>query len=101
MSYGFFDKLKHSFARPSPFVRREGRELSQQLLLIVSCAGWGKTAFLSQLAEDNENSVCFSAGAEDNSCERVITLLSEALPQADIAPEDSAFEAVCKAAFEG
>ncbi len=98
MSYGFFDKLKHSFARPSPFVRREGRELSQQLLLIVSCAGWGKTAFLSQLAEDNENSVCFSAGAEDNSCERVITLLSEALPQADIAPEDSAFEAVCKAA---
>ena len=98
MAYEFFDSLKHSFDRPQPFIRREGRRPLSSLNLIVCCAGWGKTAYLSQLAEDNKGSVCISAGAEDNSSLGLIRLLSQALPEAGITGDDSDYEAVSKAA---
>ena len=96
----FFGKLKHRFPKPSPFVRREGRKLNGSATLIVACAGWGKTSYLAQLAEENANSVCISVGIEDNSCERLIELLAEALPEAGIEREDGAYDAACKAAEE-
>lgn len=118
MSYKFFGKLKHTFPKPSPFIRRECRTVDGSPVLIVACAGWGKTSYLAQLAEENEDSVCISVGVEDNSCGRMIELLAEALPEAGIVPGvvrgtgvatdvtdgsdkgrgDGAYDAACKAA---
>ncbi|MBR6874548.1 MAG: winged helix-turn-helix domain-containing protein [Ruminococcus sp.] len=98
MAYDYFVKLKHSFESPSPFIRRRGIKPWTGLTVISACAGWGKTACLAQLAEDDPTSACISAGAEDNSCERLTALLSEALPEAGIAPGEGGYEAVSKAA---
>ncbi len=89
---------KHRFRIPVPFVRREILPQPAGAALICTPAGWGKTAYLSQLARDCQGSACISAGAEDNSAARITALLSEALPDAGIADTDSCFEAVSKAA---
>ena len=89
-------RLKHSFRRPKHFVRRELKALNGGLTLICCCAGSGKTALLSQLADENKKSVCICAGAEDNSVRRFTSLLSEALPEAGITPDDGGYEAVSR-----
>ena len=76
MNAGF----KYSFERPEPFVRREGRPAPGSLDIIVCGAGYGKTAYLSQLAEDNEGSVCVSLAEYDDSPGRIGELLAGALP---------------------
>lgn len=98
MPYEFFENIKHSFGRPEPFIRREGRPPLSSLNVIAACAGWGKTSFLSQLAEDHPGCVCISAGAEDDSCARLLSLLAGALPQAGISSSDDDYTAVSKAA---
>lgn len=115
MSYTRLTQLKHSFPKPSPFIRREGRKIDGSPVLITGCAGWGKTSYLAQLAEEREDCVCLNVGTEDNSVGRLIELLAEALPEAGIVPGaetvpaglghsvgkcrgDGAFEAACKAA---
>ena len=62
-------------SRPAPFVRREGRPRLSGLTLICCCAGWGKTAFLRQLAQDNPQSVCVSLNTVDDSAESVLDML--------------------------
>lgn len=98
MNAGF----KYSFERPEPFVRREGRPAPGGLGIIVCGAGHGKTAYLSQLAEDNEGSVCVSLADYDDSPARIGQLLEGALQMprgGSIEPYDLA-ERFAKAAAE-
>ena len=71
----------YSLKRPSPFIRREGRPELSRLTVICCCAGYGKTAYLSQLHEDIENSILVSFDSLDDSSFRIVSLLSEALSE--------------------
>ena len=84
---------RHSFGCPAPFIRRENLAVSDGLTLICCCAGYGKTAYLSQLASDFPQSACISLGFGS-----IPDLLSEALPEADIAPHDPPCTVVLKTA---
>ena len=79
MSADTIKRLKRGFRRPSPFVKREETALCGGLNIITACAGGGKTAYLSQLAEEGE-CVCISLGNEDDSPEGIASLLREAVP---------------------
>ena len=74
---------RRSFSRPSPFIRRESLAVSDGITLICCCAGYGKTAYLSQLADDFPRSACISLGYGS-----VPDLLREVFPEADIKRDD-------------
>ncbi|WP_028510155.1 BTAD domain-containing putative transcriptional regulator [Ruminococcus sp. NK3A76] len=58
-------------------VRRERPQITATLGVIVCCAGYGKSAYLKQLAEDNEGSVHIELAPFYNSTHSVAQLLSE------------------------
>ena len=98
MAYEAAFAAEHTFSRPRPFVRRDCRPDLSELTLICCCSGYGKTAYLSQLAEDHPASVCISPGCSDDSPARIIALLSVAIPEADVDTCDIIPEAVSRAA---
>ncbi|MCR4779599.1 MAG: winged helix-turn-helix domain-containing protein [Ruminiclostridium sp.] len=51
--------------------------MTADLTLIVCCAGYGKTSFLRQLAEDEPGSVLIAPEEYDNCPERVVSLIAE------------------------
>lgn len=61
--------------RISGLVRRERPGMSAQLCVIACCAGYGKTAYLGQLAAENADSVLISLAAYDDSPERIAAVL--------------------------
>lgn len=67
--------MANEFRVPSPFVRRDGRPVLSGLTLICCCSGWGKTAFLAQLGQDNPHSVCVSLNPVDDSAKAVLDML--------------------------
>ena len=88
---------KHRFRRPEYFIKREDLPRPEGITLICCCAGSGKTVLLSQLCEEYPDSACISLGYEDDSPERIVTLLGEAIPSAGITAEDDGYTAVRKA----
>ena len=93
MSAEMIKRLKHSFKKPVPFVKRKTTGLGGRLDIIAACAGSGKTAFLSQLAQES-GCVCISLGNEDNYSERIVSLLAEVIPA--VSAGDTAFAAAEK-----
>ncbi|MBR5091800.1 MAG: winged helix-turn-helix domain-containing protein, partial [Ruminiclostridium sp.] len=61
-------------------VRRERAEMSARLGIIACCAGYGKTAYLAQLAAEVRGSVLISLAPYDNSPERIARVLEDSVP---------------------
>ena len=59
------------------FVRRERPEITAAPGIIVCCSGYGKTAYLEQLAHDEPDSVLISPTEYDNTPERIASLTAE------------------------
>lgn len=84
-------RQKHNFKRPKSFVRRDAT-FGGGLTLICACAGSGKTALLSQIADEHKDSIRISAGPEDNSERGLIRLFSEAVHDAEALCSDNAID---------
>ncbi len=60
-------------------VRRERPGIADGLGVIACCAGWGKTAYLTQLAKERPDSVFISLAEYDNDPERIATLTGQSI----------------------
>ena len=97
MNFHGLSQLKHSFRRPSPFILRSDRPPLSRLTVICCAAGYGKTAYLSQLSEEIHDSACISFDTEDDDPLRIITLLTECVPEGFGASDVKGYEALDKA----
>ena len=77
---------------PGRLVRRERSGISDRLGVIVCCAGYGKSAYLRQLAGESPDSVLISIKEYDNCPERIAALFGENTAGVS----GSGYETVCR-----
>ena len=88
------NEKKYISGVPEQLVRRERSEISAPFGVIVCCAGYGKTTYLSQLAYERPDSVLISLREYDNSPGRVVSLIRGAV--SDQSGCADGYEVVCR-----
>ena len=73
-------ELNKEYISGGLYARRERPGIADGTGIIACCAGWGKTAYLSQLARERADSVLISLAEYDNDPERIVLLIEQSLP---------------------
>ncbi len=89
----FLKKNRYNFIPPDPFIIRKNRKPLSCINAIICCAGYGKTAYLSQLSQEIPNAVCISLGMEDNDENKLAELLTGAVGEES---SNDSFHDICR-----
>ena len=85
---------ENKFGAEGTFVYRDRPQMTAGLGVIACCAGYGKTAFLTQIADSEPDSVLITLAEYDNSPERIAAVIEESTPE--IAGCGTGHETLCR-----